>query len=66
MRDKLDFEDRKLRNFLKHEKFSDDDENDDGVYDEDQDEFLLNYYTKFKTMLKSYKDELHSLTELPK
>ena len=66
MRDKLDFEDKKLRNFLKHEKFSDEDGNEDGVYDEDQDDFLLNYNTKFKTILKTYKDELHSLNKLSK
>jgi len=42
------------------------DDDDDGVIDEEQDEFLMDYYTKFKINLKSYKDEFHTLKEMPK
>lgn len=41
LRDKLDFEDKKLRNFLKKGYLSGEEEDEDGLIDEEQEDFLL-------------------------
>lgn len=67
LRDKLDAEDKKLRTLLKKGNLEDEEDGDnDGVIDEDQEEFFLDYFTRFKTILKTNKDKLHELNELPK
>ena len=41
LRDKLDFEDKKLRNFLKKGYLSGEEEDEDGLIDEEQEDFLM-------------------------
>lgn len=66
LRERLDFEDKKLRNFLKKGYLSGEEEEEDGLIDEEQEDFLMYYNTKFETMKKTYKDELTVLLDLPK
>lgn len=66
LREKLEDEDKKLRAFLKKGYLSGEDEDDDGLIDEEQDNFLMYYFTKFETSKKNYKDELTVLMDLPK
>jgi hypothetical protein len=41
LRDKLDFEDKKLRNFLKKGYLSGEEADEDGLIDEEQEDFLM-------------------------
>lgn len=66
LREKLEVEDKKLRNFLKKGYLSGEDEEGDGLIDEEQEDFLMYYFTKFETSKKNYKDELTVLMDLPK
>ena len=67
LRDKLEVEDKKMRNILKKGNFSEEDDGDsDGAIDEDQEAFFSDYFIRFKTILKSNKDKLDELNELPK
>lgn len=66
LREKLDSEDKKLRNFLKKGHISGEEDDDDGLIDEELDDFLAYYFTKFETSKKTYKDELTALMDLPK
>ena len=66
LREKLDLEDKKLRNFLKKGYLSGEEGDEDGLIDEELEDFLGYYFTKFETSKKTYKDELTVLLDMPK
>ena len=66
LREQLDNEDRKLRNFLKKGYLSGEEEEEDGLIDVEQDDFLMDYSTRFGMRLKGMKDELTALQDLPR
>lgn len=62
----MENEDKKLRNFCKKGYLSGEDDDADGLIDEEQDNFLMSYITKFEVRKVGLNDELIKLQSLPK